>query len=116
MAILAQLVEDVVTHRFEIADPQLTIGRHPSNDVQIDEEAVSGKHALIIAERNAFFSAHKEYFLEDLGSTNGTFVNGERINGRVRLQHNDLIRMAWTQFKFMEEQETGLEKTVHMIG
>lgn len=116
MAILAQLVDDVVTHRFEITAVGLTIGRHPSNIVQIDEEAVSGRHAVIHTEKDAFFNDRKQYILEDLNSTNGTYINGDRIAGRVRLHHNDTIRMAWTEFKFIDEQEASLEKTVHMVS
>lgn len=115
MAILAQLVDDVVIHRFEVTAVGLTIGRHPSNIVQIDEEAVSGRHAIIHTEKDPFFSQRKQYILEDQNSTNGTYVNGKRINGRVRLQHDDLIRMAWTEFKFIDDQDDVLEKTVHMV-
>jgi pSer/pThr/pTyr-binding forkhead associated (FHA) protein len=116
MAILAQLVEDVVTHRFELSEQPLTIGRHPSNIVHINDEAISGRHAVIEMEPNKHFANHKEYWLEDLDSTNGTYVNGKRVFVRVRLHHNDIIRLAWSQFKFIDEQDLGLEKTVHMIG
>ncbi|MEX1032894.1 MAG: FHA domain-containing protein [Cellvibrionaceae bacterium] len=115
MALLAQLIEEIVAHRFEIADQALTIGRHPSNTVQIDEEAVSGKHAVIHVEHNSHFKGHREYYLEDLNSTNGTYLNGETVFGRVRLHHNDVIRMAWSQFKFIDEQEAEFEATAHMI-
>lgn len=115
MAILAQLVDDVVTHRFEIPPSGLTIGRAPSNAVQIDEEAVSGQHAAIHVEADRFFSKRRRYVLEDRNSTNGTYVNGRRIQGRIELNHNDVIRMAWTEFKFIDDQEDLLEKTVHMV-
>lgn len=115
MALLAQLFNDVVGHRFEMTERALTIGRHPSNAVQIDEEAVSGRHAAILTERNPHFKDHKEYYLEDLNSTNGSYLNGDKIAGRVRLRHNDVIRVAWSQFKFIDDQEAELEKTVHMI-
>lgn len=116
MALLAQMVEDVVAHRFEITGDTLTLGRHPSNAVQINEEAVSGRHAIIEVQRNADFKAHKEYYLKDLGSTNGTYLNGQRVLARVRLHHNDVIRLAWNEFRFIDEQEVEFEKTVHMIG
>lgn len=115
MALLAQLIDDVVTHRFEVTDEALTLGRHPANTVQINEEAVSGRHALIQMERHALFKDHRDYYLEDLSSTNGTFLNGKRIYVRVKLHHNDVIRLAWSQFKFLDEQEMSLERTVHMI-
>lgn len=116
MAQLAQLVEDVVGQRFDITDRALTIGRHAANAVQIDEQAVSARHAAVLMECNSHFKDHKEYYLEDLDSTNGTYVNGRRVAGRVRLHHNDLIRMAWSQFKFLDIQEVEFEKTVQMIS
>lgn len=116
MAILAQLIDDVVTNRFEIPASGLSIGRAPSNSVQIDEEAVSGQHAVILVETDRFFSRRKQYILEDKNSTNGTYVNGKRIHGRVQLNHNDIIRMAWTEFKFIDEQDAVLDKTVHMVS
>lgn len=115
MAVLAQLVDDVVATRFDISRKRLSLGRHQNNDIQIDEQAVSSRHAMIYAEANPDFPDYKEFFVEDLGSTNGTFVNDERIDGKVRLHHNDVIRLAWNKFKFMDEKEGELEKTVHML-
>ncbi|GAB1265955.1 hypothetical protein NBRC116493_18300 [Aurantivibrio infirmus] len=115
MAFLVQLVDDVVVNRFEINNDKLTIGRHPSNDIHIDEDAISGYHAVASGSTNPHFKDYKEYFIEDLNSTNGTFVNDEKVIGKVRLHHNDLLRMAWNKFKFIDELEGELEKTVHMI-
>ena len=115
MAVLAQLVDDVVANRFEINRKRLSMGRHHNNDIQIDEHAVSGRHALIVVEANPDFPDYKEYFVEDLGSTNGTFVNDEKISGKTRLHNNDVIRLAWNKFKFIDDREGQLEKTVHML-
>jgi len=116
MALLAQLVDDVVVSRFEIDKDSLTLGRAPSNDVQIDDESVSGKHAAVHAQDNPHFKGYQEFFLEDLNSTNGTFVNDDKVRGRVRLHHNDVIRLAWNRFKFIDDMEGELEKTRHMIN
>lgn len=115
MAVLAQLVDDVVANRFEVKDKKLSLGRHHKNDIQIDEQAVSSRHALIYADANRHFPEYSEYYLEDLDSTNGTFINNEKISGKVRLHHNDVIRLAWTKFKFIDDMEGELEKTVHML-
>jgi pSer/pThr/pTyr-binding forkhead associated (FHA) protein len=63
--------------------PRFTIGRKPDNDLVIENPAVSGHHALI-------FSMEGAYFIEDLGSTNGTFVNEAKIQ-KEKLKHSDSI-------------------------
>ena len=72
-----------------------TIGRKPHNDIQIDNLAVSGEHAVIVTILN-------DSFLEDLGSTNGTVVNGNPIKKHF-LQNNDVIELGKYKLKFMGE-------------
>lgn len=115
MATLAQLVDDVVVHKFELNAEELTLGRHPENAVVVDDTAVSSNHARIIVEANAHFPQFHEFFLEDLGSTNGTFINDARLIGKQRLHNNDVIRVAYNKFKFIDAKEADLEKTVHML-
>jgi len=71
-----------------------TIGRLPDSDVHIDNPAVSGHHSLIINILN-------DSFLEDLNSTNGTYVNGKMIKKHV-LQHDDIITVGHHQMRFIE--------------
>ena len=72
-----------------------TIGRKPHNDIQIDNLAVSGEHAVIVTILN-------DSFLEDLGSTNGTIVNGNPIKKHF-LQNNDVIELGKYKLKFVGE-------------
>jgi pSer/pThr/pTyr-binding forkhead associated (FHA) protein len=72
--------------RFTFDKPAVEIGRGPQNDVRIDNLTVSLRHARIE-------KVGDEYIIEDLGSTNGTYVNGTRIS-RARLNHMDRIRMG----------------------
>ena len=73
----------------------MTLGRHPRNDIVLSHPAVSGEHAVIV-------TILDDSFLEDLHSTNGTFVNGHRI-GKHFLQHQDAIKMAKFQLDFMAD-------------
>ncbi len=77
----------------------VTIGRKMGNDVVIDNIAVSGHHARVIQEGGTFF-------VEDTGSTNGTFLNDVRVEKR-RLQHGDQIRIGKHVLAF--EEATGPE-------
>ncbi len=116
MAQLFQLVDDVVTNRFNVGHRGLSLGRHRASDIQIDDAAVSARHARIRVEPNKHFPRFHEYYLEDLDSTNGTFVNDRRITGSHRLRHNDRVRIAWNQFKFTDTEEAQLEETLHMLS
>lgn len=115
MAVLTQLVDGVVVTQFPVEGAAVTIGRHPDNDICIDEIAVSGKHALIEVERNSYLDGVKDYYISDLGSTNGTFVNDIRLRGRQRLNSHDLVRIAWNNFRFIDEEENSLESTAYIL-
>src|ERR1043165_3479919 len=79
-----------------------TIGRLPDNDIRIDNSAVSGHHSLIINILN-------DSFLEDLNSTNGTYVNGKLIKKHA-LQHGDVVTVGHHQLRFVGQDE--FEKTM----
>jgi pSer/pThr/pTyr-binding forkhead associated (FHA) protein len=83
-----------------------TIGRLPDNDIRVDNPAVSGHHSLIINILN-------DSFLEDLNSTNGTYVNGKLIKKHA-LQHGDIITIGHHQLRFVEddEQQDEFQKTM----
>ena len=76
----------MVLKDFPLDKPQLTIGRKMDNDIVIDNLAVSGHHARVVEETGT-------YFVEDTGSTNGTFVNDMKI-AKQRLQPGDQIRVG----------------------
>lgn len=115
MAILAQLVDDVVVHKFELAQARTNVGRLMDNDIAIDDSAISSLHAIIHRLENKDFPEYIEYYIDDNGSTNGTFVNEIQVQGRERLHHNDQIRLAWNMFKFIDPNEIDLTKTTHLL-
>src|SRR5688572_11111042 len=93
------------------------IGRKPTNDIQIENLAVSGEHACIV-------TILADSFLEDLGSTNGTLVNGNQIKKHI-LQNSDVIEIGKYKMKYVVEAASGggggapaddFEKTMVKIG
>ena len=72
MAKLILSMDSLVLKEIPLSKERTTIGRKPHNDIQIDNLAISGEHAVVITILN-------DSFLEDMGSTNGTFVNGQPV-------------------------------------
>lgn len=108
MAMIIQTVDGVVTNKFDIGETALSFGRTTDNQIQIDDLAVSNEHAQIICETSS--NDDKVYFLEDLGSTNGSFINETKIK-KQQLHHKDNLRIGWNIFTFIDENEVDLEKT-----
>ena len=95
MAKLILSLNDMVLNEIPLTKERTTIGRKPHNDIQIDNLAVSGEHAVIVTIMN-------DCFLEDLGSTNGTLVNGAPAKKHF-LQNNDVIELGKYKLKFVGE-------------
>ncbi|MDX2314077.1 MAG: FHA domain-containing protein [Gammaproteobacteria bacterium] len=83
---------------FSLEKERLLIGRKPENDIQVDNLAVSGQHAAIITILN-------DSFLEDLDSTNGTFVNGKLVKKHA-LKHGDVITIGKHELKYVNDEAT----------
>src|SRR6185436_6080920 len=95
MAKLILSLDGQVIKEFTLTKERSTIGRKPHNDIQIDNLAVSGEHAIIMTILN-------DSFLEDLGSTNGTLVNGQSVKKHF-LQSNDTIEIGKYKLKYVNE-------------
>src|SRR3990172_2085176 len=95
MAKLILSMDGLVLKEFTLTKERTTIGRKPHNDIQIDNLAVSGDHAVIVTILN-------DSFLEDLGSTNGTLVNGQPIKKHF-LQNNDVVELGKYKLKYISE-------------
>ena len=108
MAVVVQLVDGVVANRFEITESGLKFGRIATNQVLIDDKAVSSEHAEISVLKDE--QGNIQFVLKDLGSTNGTFINEQKIESQL-LHHKDIIRVGWNNFTFINEDEVNLEKT-----
>jgi pSer/pThr/pTyr-binding forkhead associated (FHA) protein len=108
MAKLVLSMNGVVQGEYELNQERLTIGRKPDNDIPIDNLAVSGKHALVI-------TILDDSFLEDLGSTNGSYVNGKLVKKHA-LKDGDVIAIGKHELKYVNELATAddddFEKTM----
>jgi pSer/pThr/pTyr-binding forkhead associated (FHA) protein len=107
MARLILTLDGQVLAEYNMNKERYTVGRLPDNDIRIDNPAVSGHHSLIINILN-------DSFLEDLNSTNGTYVNGKLIKKHA-LQHGDVITVGHHQLRFVEDDDADqdeFEKTM----
>jgi len=95
MAKLILSVDGQVLKEFTLSKERTLIGRKPHNDIQIDNLAVSGEHAAIITILN-------DSFIEDLGSTNGTMVNGKPVKKHF-LQNNDVVEIGKHKLKYFND-------------
>jgi pSer/pThr/pTyr-binding forkhead associated (FHA) protein len=86
----------------ELKEGEIQIGKGPRNDVVMADAAVSAAHAIIRGEG-------EQYTITDIGSRNGTFVNGERLSNARQLNHGDVIGMGLSKltFRFTDYNETG---------
>lgn len=93
-------IDGVVIKEVQLTKERTTLGRRPYNDVVIDNLAVSGEHAAVVM-------SGTEVQLEDLNSTNGTYVNSRAIRKQV-LRHNDMVEIGKYKIKFLHEiQDSG---------
>lgn len=97
MAKLQIFLPDDTQLSHDLQDEKTTVGRLADNSLQIDDGSVSSCHAEIVKELDAFH-------LHDLGSTNGTFVNGEQVTDAV-LRHGDEVRFGTIECVFHGEEE-----------
>lgn len=109
MAKLILSMDGLILKDITLAKERMTIGRKPHNDIQIDNLAISGEHAVLVTILN-------DSFLEDLGSTNGTCVNGQAVKKHF-LQNGDVIELGKYRLKYVNEvpQQTApadFEKTM----
>src|SRR5690349_12439621 len=100
-------IDGVVIKEVQLTKDRTTLGRRPYNDIVIDNLAVSGEHAVLQLTGN-------EVYLEDLNSTNGTYVNGKAVKKQL-LQNNDTVEIGKYKIKFINEAPGAtFEKTMIM--
>jgi hypothetical protein len=106
MGKLVVSLDGVVIKDVQITKDKTTLGRRPYNDIVIDNLAVSGEHAVLQMLGN-------DVFIEDLNSTNGTYINGKAIKKQM-LAHNDTVEIGKYKIKYLVEEGADYEKTMIM--
>jgi pSer/pThr/pTyr-binding forkhead associated (FHA) protein len=98
-------IDGVVIKEVQLTKDRTTLGRRPYNDIVIDNLAVSGEHAVLQMAGN-------DVYLEDLNSTNGTYVNGKAVKKQL-LQNSDTVEIGKYKIKYVNEAaHPGFEKTM----
>ncbi|MCZ8227628.1 MAG: FHA domain-containing protein [Burkholderiaceae bacterium] len=98
-------IDGVVIKEVQLTKDRTSLGRRPYNDIVIDNLAVSGEHAVLQMSGN-------EVYLEDLNSTNGTYVNGKAVK-KLLLQNSDTVEIGKYKIKYVNEAAVaGFEKTM----
>ena len=106
MGKLVVSLDGVVIKEVQITKDKTTLGRRPYNDIVIDNLAVSGEHAVLQM-------VGQDVFIEDLNSTNGTYINGKAIKKQL-LAHNDTVEIGKYKIKYLVDDTGEYEKTMIM--
>ena len=106
MGKLVVSLDGVVIKEVQITKDKTTLGRRPYNDIVIDNLAVSGEHAVLQM-------VGADVFIEDLNSTNGTYINGKAIKKQL-LSHNDTVEIGKYKIKYLVDESSDYEKTMIM--
>ena len=104
MGKLVVSLDGVVIKEVQITKDKTTLGRRPYNDIVIDNLAVSGEHAVLQM-------VGSDVFIEDLNSTNGTYINGKAIKKQL-LTHNDTVEIGKYKIKYLIDEGTDYERTL----
>jgi pSer/pThr/pTyr-binding forkhead associated (FHA) protein len=113
MALLLQMNEENAGVKLPIDKQRITIGRHSDNDISLDDELVSKEHAVIEVVLQPKDQGRVEYYIQDLESTNHTFVNDRSVKLH-RLRNGDVIRIGLCHFKFVDEAQGDLDETAKL--
>ena len=95
-----------------LGQTEISVGRHPDNEVVLDSQMVSRQHAKL-------FKSDRQYFIEDLGSRNGVLLNGKKLmpNARAPLHHRDEVQLSDRRMLFLScegAEEAHRLATIHL--
>jgi len=103
---LIMTLDGAVVREYPIDKESISIGRKHGNDIQLNDLTVSGRHALIV-------TMGEHVYVDDLGSTNGTLLNGSRIT-KTLLKQNDVIQVGNYQLTYFDDEDQEYEPTMFL--
>jgi pSer/pThr/pTyr-binding forkhead associated (FHA) protein len=103
MSKLVVSLDDVVIKEAQLTKDRTTLGRRPYNDIVIDNLAISGEHAVLQM-------VGSDVYIEDLNSTNGTYINGKAVKKQL-LSPNDTVEIGKYKIRFLQASAAEFEKT-----
>lgn len=106
MAKLIMTLDGAILREYMIDKDSISIGRKHGNDIQLNDLTVSGRHSLITV-------IGGNTYVDDLGSTNGTLLNGARV-AKSLVKHGDLIQVGNYQFTYFEDDDEKYEPTMFL--
>jgi pSer/pThr/pTyr-binding forkhead associated (FHA) protein len=93
MAKLILTHEGINLREYALSKGVTTLGRRPDNDIQIEDPAVSGRHAQFLRQPSEYLQGHFDFYIEDLKSTNGTKINDAPVRKQL-LKHGDKVQVG----------------------
>jgi len=103
---LIMTLDGAIIREYHIDKDSISIGRKHGNDIQLNDLTVSGRHSLITVMGD-------NTYVDDLGSTNGTLLNGARV-AKSLLKHGDLVQVGNYQFTYFEDEQEEYEPTMFL--
>lgn len=113
MAKLVLLMEGIMQREYPLTEGAVRIGREAVNEIQLDDDTVSSSHAEIAVKQSQYIDGSNDYWLRDLESTNGTKVNGQRVN-RHLLHNEDEILIGPYMLRFLDSGQQGHVRTTRI--
>ena len=101
-------LDGIVLNEVQLTKDRTSLGRRPYNDIVIDNLSVSGEHAVLQMSGN-------EGYIEDLNSTNGTYVNGKTVKKQL-LQNDDIVEIGKYRIQYVKDAEQGNPATAAAAG
>ena len=104
MSKLILTLDGAVVREYPVDKDSISIGRKHGNDIQLNDLTVSGRHALVV-------TMGEHTYVDDLGSTNGTLINGARV-AKTLVKHGDVVQVGNYQFTYYDDEQMEYEPTM----
>ncbi len=115
MGKLVHIVGGAHMRESELNEGIFKIGRNVDNNIQVDDDSVSGYNTEISVKPSQYMAGLHDFWLKDLQSTNGTKVNGKRTK-KCMLKHDDVVKVGMHEFKFIDEHQIANTRTRILIN